>query len=205
MKNLDRNTQAKYAERIATEYDGILPYHEIFYIRAIGFAAERALQAFHRFGKAIQDDPHAPHIVSSLQEALSHCAAISRFFWPVAKDKLAVARGKTLREAFQMADDSPLRSRAIRNHVEHFDERLDRFLGGDPMGQLCDFVIGSSDLADEEATHVMLLVDPKAQIVVLFGEKYHFSGLTECVHSVLTTATQMDSHGGRLKSKGARV
>src|SRR6266516_1498644 len=99
MKKLDRNTQAKYAERIATEYDGILPYHEIFYIRAIGFAAERALQAFHRFGKAIQDDPHAPHIVSSLQEALSHCAAISRFFWPVAKDKLAVARGKTLREA----------------------------------------------------------------------------------------------------------
>jgi hypothetical protein len=49
------------------------------------------------------------------------------------------------------------------------------------------------------------MVDPKAQIVVLFGEKYHFCGLTECVHSVLTTAVQMDSNGGRLKFKGERM
>jgi hypothetical protein len=136
--------------------------------------------------------------VSSLQKALSHCAAISGFFWPIAKDKLAAARGKTLREVFHMADDSPLRSSAIRNYAEHFDERLDRFLSGDPMGQLRDFVIGPSDLADEEATHVMLLVDPEAQIVVLFGERFHFSGLTEFVHAVHTAAAQMDKHDARL-------
>lgn len=195
------NPSSNYAERIATEFDGILPYHEIFYIRALGFAAERALHAFNRFAKAIQDDSHHPNVVASLQEALSHCAAVSRFFWPAVKNKLAVARAKTLREAFGIGDDSPLRSRAIRNHVEHFDERLDRFLSADPMGQLCDFVIGPNDLADEEATHVMLLVDPEAQIVVLFREKHDFSGLTDCVQCVHMAAHHMDRQGGRLKPK----
>jgi len=194
-------TQGEYAQRIAAEFNGILPYHEIFYIRAIGFAADRALQTFHRFGKAIQNDKHSPLVVASLQEALNHCAAISRFFWPTAKDALAVARGKTLRQAFRAADDSPLRSRAIRNHVEHFDERLDRFLSNDPMGQLCDFVVGSSELVNEQATHVMLLVDPEAQIVVLFGEKYDFSGLTDCVGAVHAAAYAMDTNGGRLNPK----
>jgi hypothetical protein len=127
MAKISKNRHGEYANRIASEFDGILPYHEIFYIRAIGFAAERALQAFHRFGKAMQDDKHSPLVVASLQEALNHCAAISRFFWPSTNDVLAVARGTTLRRAFRMSDDNPLQSRAIRKHVEHFDERLDRF------------------------------------------------------------------------------
>jgi hypothetical protein len=76
----------------------------------MGFTAERALQAFHRFGKAMQDDRHSPLVVASLQEALNHRTAISRFFWPSAKDVLAVARGKMLRRAFRMLDESPLQS-----------------------------------------------------------------------------------------------
>lgn len=200
-----KTTNKAYAERIAKEFDGILPYHEVFYIRSIWFAADRALRAFHRFSEGLQDDSESPHLVSSLQEAISHCAAISRFFWPSVSDTLAVTRGKTLCDAFQITEDNLLRSRAMRNHVEHFDERLDRFLSGDPMGQLCDFVVGSSDLVDQEATHVMLLVDPEAQVFVLFGEKYHFAGLVDCVHSVRAAASRMDSEGGRLKSKADRL
>jgi hypothetical protein len=67
------------------------------------------------------------------------------------------------------------------------------------MGQLCDFVVGSSDLADEEATHVMLLVDPDPQVVILFGKKYDFSGLTDCVRAVHSAAHEMDGKGGRLR------
>jgi hypothetical protein len=67
------------------------------------------------------------------------------------------------------------------------------------MGQLCDFVVGSSDLADEEATHLMLLVDPEAQVVVLFGQKYDFSGLTDCVRAVHSAVQEMDGNGGRLR------
>ncbi|WP_354126047.1 hypothetical protein [Bradyrhizobium sp. RT9b] len=43
MSKTSKKAQAKYAERIATEFDEILPFHEIFYIRAISFATERAL------------------------------------------------------------------------------------------------------------------------------------------------------------------
>ncbi|MBL7406354.1 hypothetical protein INQ30_29005, partial [Escherichia coli] len=68
-------------------------------------------------------------IFATVQEALTHAGALSRFFWPVKKDSLlAAARGEKLREAFALTDASPLKWRRLRNAFEHFDEDLDRYL-----------------------------------------------------------------------------
>jgi len=42
--------------------------------------------------------------------------------------KFAEGRGAAIREALSVPEDSPIRSRALRNSIEHFDERLDRLM-----------------------------------------------------------------------------
>jgi hypothetical protein len=198
-------TRPNYAHRIAKEYGGILPYHEIFYIRSIKFAAGRALAAFERFReclKVLNTQGDTEEVVFTLQEALGHSAAVSRFFWPVSDDKLALARSKNLRAAFALDEDDPLfRVRLVRNRVEHFDERLDRFCSRDPVGQIFDLVVTDHGLVDQEVTHVLRLVDAEAQIIVLFGTKFSYVGLEESIVRILTQSRKMDREGGRIRGK----
>jgi hypothetical protein len=198
-------TQPNYAHRIAREYGGCLPYHEIFYIRSIRFSANRALGAFNRYYEAIKVPAAAERteeIVFALQEALGHCAAVSRYFSPVSDEQLALARAKTLRAAFELHDNDPLLNgvRLIRNAIEHFDERLDHFCSRDPVGAIFDLIVGSEDLADEQVTHVLRLVDPASQIIILFGKKYPFAGLHRSIERIHGIASMMDREGGRLRS-----
>jgi hypothetical protein len=81
----------------------------------------RALAAFERFReclKVLNTQGDTEEVVFTLQEALGHSAAVSRFFWPVSDDKLAVARSKNLRAAFALDEDDPLfRVRLVRNRM----------------------------------------------------------------------------------------
>ena len=196
-------SSANYAHRIAKEYDGILPYHEIFYIRSIAFSAGRALTAFVRYKEALSGpagELRNERLVFGLYEAIVHCAAVSRYFWPVSEDKLPRARAHRLRKAFQLSESDPLfHVRSIRNGVEHFDERLDRFCAKDPVGTIFDLIVESEGLVDEEVTHVLRLVDPVAQIIVLFGKKYCFGGLQNSIERIKGAAEEMDRAGGRLR------
>jgi hypothetical protein len=69
--------------------------------------------------------------------------ALSRYFWPVRKGH--EWRGAQLRSAFGISDDSPLRSRDLRNSIEHFDERLDLFLDGGVTGHVLPEYVGPFD------------------------------------------------------------
>jgi hypothetical protein len=200
------NLRTNYAHRIAKEYAGILPYHEVFYLRSIKFAAGRAISAFDRFLERIKcrtTQTDSEEIIFTLQEALGHCAAVSRFFWPVSEDKLAVARGKNLRAAFALGEGDPLSGvRLIRNRVEHFDERLDRFCSRDPAGNIFDLVVSDHILVDQQVTHVLRLVDAEAKIIVLFGTRFSYAGLEESISRILAQSQGMDRDGGRLRAKG---
>jgi hypothetical protein len=117
-----------------------------FYVQSILYNAERSIAAFRRFDIAVEG-----LIVSTVQEALTHAGALSRFFWPVKKgDSLATARGERLRELFSLSEASPLKSRKLRNAFEHFDEDLDRFLLYDRFGYLFPGpLVDDHTLADE--------------------------------------------------------
>ena len=197
-------SRPNYAHRIAKEYDGILPYHEVFYIRSIRFSAGRAISAFAKFHERLSShgsETDTEEVIFTLQEALGHSAAASRFFWPVSDDKLAVARGQNLRTTFALDETDPLfQVRLIRNAVEHFDERLDRFCSRDPAGSFFDLILGADALVDEQATHVLQLVDPEAETIVLFGKKHSYAGLEDSIRRIHDLSRRMDEGGGRLRA-----
>jgi len=63
---------------------------------------------------------------------LSHIANVSKIFWP--SRKLFEARGIKLRQELNINAGSPVENRHYRNHLEHFDERLERWASSSKAG-----------------------------------------------------------------------
>lgn len=77
-------------------------------------------------------------LVASSLLFLGATAAISKILWPIEKGTQGDAtkklverekkmRGRYLREVLSVPEDSPFKSRDVRNGFEHFDESLDAF------------------------------------------------------------------------------
>lgn len=184
---------------IVDQFGGIFPPFEAFYIQSIIYAASCSEEAFKRYDAALRDASSAELIVSIVHEALTHAAGVSRFFWPMGRGVLAVARGARLRSAFEVDDASPLKHRRLRNAFEHFDEDLDTFLLTERVGHFFPgSLVGDHHLADDQLGQIFKLVDPDQQICVLLGEKYEFGRMRDEVQRILAAALSMDRHGARL-------
>ncbi|MFC2004656.1 hypothetical protein ACFLUY_00350 [Chloroflexota bacterium] len=62
----------------------------------------------------------------SIHSLLTATGNLSKVLWP--PNQKYRQRGQILKEMFSVEDTSPLNSRTLRNHFEHFDERLDRWI-----------------------------------------------------------------------------
>ena len=61
----------------------------------------------------------------AIQAILVSAANVSKILWPVRRQNKA--RGKHLRDLLGLSDDSLLSDRTIRNHFEHYDERIEEW------------------------------------------------------------------------------
>jgi len=184
---------------VTDQWGGIVPTYEAFYLESICYTSGRAVAAFERFDAAVAAKLGSDEIVAAVQEAMTHVAGLSRFFWPPRKDKIAEARGKRLRAAFGLSDDSPLQSRELRNALEHFDERLDKFLLEDHVGYFFpSAMVDDASLSEESIGHIFRLVDPKTSSFVLLGEKYSFLELRPIIEAIGKKALTHSRRGGRL-------
>jgi len=194
---LSDKERAARESTVATEYGGILPYFEAFYLESIAYTAGRAVSAFERFDAAAKANDSNAQTVAFVQEALTHVAALSRFFWPVRKSPLAQARGKRLRATFGIEEGSPLQSRELRNALEHFDERLDEFLLEDHVGYFFPGpMVDDASLSEETIGHIFRLVDPNTSKFVLLGTAHSFKELRDIAETIAIKASEKSS--GRL-------
>ena len=183
INNPDKNELERRAKIVAEQYDGILPYFEAFYLFSIHYSADRCLEAFHRYDQLKDKDIVPEYLISVVQEAVGHAAALSRYFWPSSIGRksqknlqlLKSKRGKKLREFFGLDEKSPLYNRDLRNAWEHFDERLDQYLVGRDSGMFFPTCkIGSHNLANNPVDQFFKLLDIDAECLVLMEEKYFF-------------------------------
>lgn len=101
-----------------------------FIVRNETFAVNRAallIQA--ELDKGWQDTDHQV-MWEAASSVLSHSANLSKVFWPpkARSDKKIAARGELMRSEFDVADQSPLANRKVRNGFEHLDERVHEWL-----------------------------------------------------------------------------
>ena len=84
-----------------------------------------------------------------IQVLLSALGNISKILWPIGRNKdtelleLRKARGRDLREALNIKDDSPLESRKLRDIFEHFDEKMDEWFRKTERHGFSDRNVGS--------------------------------------------------------------
>jgi hypothetical protein len=113
--------------------------------------------------------------------------------------ELAAARGERLRRAFNLTDESPLKSRSLRNAFEHLDERLDKFLLSDIVGYFFPSpTVGSDELTEDALGNFFKLVDPDHGICVLLSEKFEFGPIRGEAQRILKRALKMAENGSRL-------
>lgn len=205
---MDVDERERRASLAVTEYDGIIPYVEAFYIHSIIYSASRCLDSFARYDHLKDNGGSADEIISIVQEAVGHSAALSRYFWPSPQGKrkqpnlakLKEARGEKLRRAFQLDESSALYNRDLRNAWEHFDERLDSyFLENDAGVFFPSCILDNHSLADDPTGHIFKLLDVEAECLVLLGVKYFFTPIREAVRSMLAIALEADKNGSRLR------
>jgi hypothetical protein len=195
---LTKEEHKKRANMVVTDSDGILPFFEAFYIESLRYSANRAKDAFRRFDDIRFSRAHS-EIVGVAQEAVTHVAGLSRFFWVAGKaanDPLHQARAQKLRQSFELDDSCPLNDRYLRNAIEHFDEKLDNFLLGDLAGYIFpDPIVGPIESIGE-VDKMFRFIDPDKDIFILLGTAYGFRPLREAVEDILTKISKMN--GGRL-------
>lgn len=120
------------------------PRLESIYLHEIADECEFALLAVTEVNSLLRDgQTSTEHFFRAAQDFVQHAAAASRIVWPPQKAGVrAVTRGQHLQRVLQVDNTHPLQSsRSLRNHLEHFDERLDDWVQSTSQGNLLDRII----------------------------------------------------------------
>jgi len=130
---------------------------------------------------------------------LNHSAVLSRTFWPASQTAAVKARGAFLRPLFNLSEPHPLDScgRALRNDLEHWDERLDA--GGWHEGWTktmesetgYGLYIGPFDVLIDPASFPIRRYDPLTDMVAVGDSKLDLGELVRAVDVVANRAQQV--------------
>lgn len=124
---------------------------------------------------------------AAIQNFLTAVANISKAGWGPG-GKLATER-RPLRESLGIADNSALANTDLRNHLEHYDERLDRWYKNSANKNYVDFVVGPhSAILGFEDTDIFRFFDPEAKEVIFWGEHYAMQPLVDEIARLLPIA-----------------
>ena len=89
---------------------------------------------------ANQDTRQTRIVWSYLTSFLAHAAMISKYLSPINPRGLTKERMVLLREKLHIEDDSDVLPRDARDNVEHFDERIDNWVG-DNVDEILEIVL----------------------------------------------------------------
>jgi hypothetical protein len=113
---------------------------------------------------------------ASIQNFLTAAANIAKACWGQG-GSLADERAD-LRESLAVVDTSPLVTNTdLRNHLEHYDERLDRWYRTSARHNYADFLIAprATTIAGMEDTDIFRHFDPQTNEVIFWGSITRFN------------------------------
>ena len=159
-----------------------------------------ALDAFNSaISGATEDDPFV-HAMTFVHRA----AAASRIFWPPGgrrgNSQRSKDRGDHLLASLDINDNHPIKSRTLRDHFEHFDERLDEWAEVSQNRNIVGRLLGSRSLIGGDGiadTDIILHYDPTTKIFAFRGEKFDLqelaSGISDLSSKVQTRLSDIDN------------
>ena len=190
------------------ELNAIWPAHEAFYIDSMLFISSSAVASIDQVAEALTavvrgdvapDALDQDAILDVLQHVLIQGAALSRYFWPARRGH--EARAKYLRSALAVTDTSALRSRGLRNAIEHFDERLDVYLSGHVVGHILPHYVGRTPSQDAGVPlHLFRAYFVDRGVFSLLGEQYEMQPMVDEIGRIDDLLVACAEAGGRLQT-----
>jgi hypothetical protein len=122
----------------------------------------------------------------SLQNFLNATANVSKALW--GQNDLRLEERKALRESIGVPDDSPLRVVALRNHFEHFDERLETWWRDSTTHSYIDFNLTPKTTVNNPALKDIdwfRNFDPSTTNVYFWGQQFNVQELIDEVQRIL--------------------
>ncbi|AHC66030.1 hypothetical protein [Pseudomonas aeruginosa] len=189
--------------------------HQAFYIQSMLFNTASAFQSCNIAEKIIQKisdgeiDPQEKKdiLLDCLQNVVNQSGAISRYFFPSrdgvkGTDKKTIHRdrGQYLSKVFGVKDDSPLMNRALRNSIEHFDERLDLYLQDGIVGYIFPSLILPEPEDSDMPHHIFRAYYLKEGIFQVLGERYEIQPIVDEMARIHDLLVKFDGNGGVFRS-----
>jgi hypothetical protein len=171
----------------------IWPPFAAFYAQSMLVNSTSAIASITRVGEVLQhiskseavdplEDIHEADVLDELQNIVVQAAALSRYFWPVRKGH--DWRGLDLRRRFEVSEASPLKSRDLRNELEHFDERLDQYLEEGIVGHIIPQYIGPEPEPQQVPLHIFRAYYFDVGIFHLLGKRHEIVPIAREVHRI---------------------
>lgn len=118
---------------------------------------------------------------------------ISKLLWPTKRS--CEARGHELRGLLQVSDDSVLKSRSFRDHFEHFDERLDKWVNSSKCKNFADSNIGPPGfISGLDPEDWMRNLDSTSLTLTFHGDSYNIPEIMEALKPICAAA-QREAQG----------
>jgi hypothetical protein len=166
----------------------INPPYRVFYALSISFCTSSAVRSIDAVADVMDhlalvaseaplDDIDSHAVLDELQNIIVQGAAVSRYFWP--SDKAHEARGRELREQFKVTDTSPLKSRELRNMIEHFDEKLDHYLAKGIVGHIIPHYFGPEDQSSGVPRHFFRAYFINIGVFEILGKRYEIEPIAK--------------------------
>lgn len=134
----------------------IHPFNEAFYVESLLNKTRSILndvESLNKFWeKGYYDCKNDNTILDLFQNIILNVGGISRFFWPSNDKGYYKIRAEKLRKVYNVNELSILKNRDMRNHIEHFDEKLDDFLEKFTIGTVMQKYVGPITYVDDNRT-----------------------------------------------------
>lgn len=159
------------------------PFVENIYLRELARECANAFSAVERINALLDGDDMARNeIFRELGDLLQHAAAASRLLWSPERKARAKARSEHLRSAINVAFEHGLHNRDLRNHLEHYDDRLDQWVADSQNRIMIGALIGprsvvTGDLVKDN--EIMRHYDPETKHFVFRGERFDIQRLID--------------------------
>ncbi|HAZ13255.1 MAG: hypothetical protein A2X86_00495 [Bdellovibrionales bacterium GWA2_49_15] len=167
----------------------IWPPYRAFYEESLRSRITSALNSVEIVNSIIQTLPNKENLpadwrrilLDEMQNIVIQAGAISKFFWPPrdGEKSLHKKRGEYLQKIFKVQQNSPLKSRTVRDHIEHFDEKLDRYLQIPIAGHIFPELVASFEQSDGIPQHIFRGYYLDSCIFQILNEKIEINSLVE--------------------------
>ena len=124
---------------------------------------------------AIKENFDQIEVWSSIQSILVAAGNVSKILWPSTEYK---ERGERLRELLKVDDNNILSDRSLRNHFEHYDDRIEKWFKGKSSAVYSDLAIDPlKSMRRNFPTNHHRAYDPLTQTLTFRGESFDLTAV----------------------------